>query len=225
MNDEVKGLEQTSLSGNIGTSRDVLGFTVGGLPNGIILAEARVEGGDAYGVPLSVTFIADVPAGLNNDGLKALIEWGSGGFQPTTATFDIRRGQVVTVHGSYCRVKAFNFSVTTLRMGAFISIGRQGEALPVEVVKSGILAALGTVDFSLPNFAKNIRVFTDDPAVDDFQVDFRNGGGVINYAYHNAPGTTMPEIPLASITDVIRVTNLSGVNPIGSLVVFFGMQL
>ena len=222
------GVSDAYLKGNIGTNVTLPPpGTVGGQPFGEELARVEVVGGDPIGVPLTITFRTEVadPNLTVGESIDGIVEWGSGGLQGTTATIDLRNSQVVTVHGSWVKVKGVNGTASEVNIGAFVTIGRQAQTDPVTTEEETNLAAGGTALFVTPKFAKYVQVFSDDPAADTYLVSARIG--VTNlYSVVVTPGDNgTGKIPLTSRANGILIENLSGVNPIARLIVFWGLQL
>lgn len=226
------GVSDAYLKGNIGRSLEIQSSVVPpappltlSSPNGVVVAQAEVVGGDPIGLPLSVTIRAPENVSAGGRLLKATIEWGSGGFQPSVAQFDVRHSQVVEIQGSWVRVKVINNLPFVVNLAAFIAIG--GRPPGTDPVSSEIFAGLiaaGTVDFTIPEFAKDVQVFTDAPAIDTYDVLLRNTGGTVYSARILAGVNGSDRIRVSSIADTVRVSNIGGA-AIANGIVFFGVQL
>lgn len=230
---ENPGVSDAYLKGNIGTSQDIQSSILAppppdilSDPNGVVVAQAEVVGGDPIGVPLTVTVRARVDAGTLVDGeaLKGTVEWGSGGFQPAAADFDLRHSQVIGVQGSWVRVKVINSTKEVINLAAFISIGSRTPGTDPILTNTFVLGIGATTDFPIPSFAKWAQVFTSNPTIDTYDVLFRVGGINI-YSARILPTVNGSErISTSSVADVVRISNLGGAI-IQRGVVFFGMQL
>jgi hypothetical protein len=224
------GVSDAYLKGNIGTSQEIQSAVappapplVQSDPNGVVVAEASVVGGDPIGLPLTVTLRVLFPIPLGTQSLQAIVEWGSGGFQPSSARFDLRRGQIVEVHGSWVRVKVINSGLVAINMAAFITIGKRPEGTdPVNTDLFGVGIGAFT-DIVIPEFSKNVQTQTFNPAVDTYNIEFRAGALKIYQHTILAGSNGSGIIRLAAAVDTIRIANL-GAAPVNGVVIF-GLQL
>lgn len=227
---ENPGVSDAYLKGNIGTSQEIQSAVVAppppdvlSNPNGVVVAQAEVVGGDPIGLPLTVTLRVEFPIPLGTQSLQAVVEWGSGGFQPSSASFDLRRSQIVEVHGSWVRVKVINTGLVAINMAAFITIGKRPEGTdPVNSPVFGV--GVGAFrDFIIPFFSKNVQTQTFNPAADTYDIEFRAGALKI-YQHTILAGSNGSDIiRLAAAVDTVRITNLGAVQVNGVLI--FGLQL
>ncbi len=232
-NQKHPGVSDAYLEGNIGTSLDIQPFNpppappnVSSNPDGEVVAQAKVVGGDPIGVPLTITIRARVDPTLlvGGDALKGTIEWGSGGFQPAAAEFDIRHSQILQVQGSWVRVKVINSTISTINLAAFISIGNRTEGADPVTTETFGLGIGASVDIPIPDFSKSVQVFTDQPNINTYDILFRVGATAL-YANRILAGNNgSQKIRTSSIVNSVRITNL-GAGAIGQGIIFFGMQL
>ena len=224
------GVAEAYLKGNIGTSEEIQSAIIPPAPpltlsdpNGVVVAQAEVVGGDPIGLPLTVTIRVLFPIPLGTQSLQAVIEWGNGGFQPSSARFDLRHSQIVEVHGSWIRVKVINSGLVPINVAAFITIGKRVEgADPVNSSLFGV--GVGAFrDILIPAFSKDVQTETFNPGADTYDIEFRAGALKI-YQHTILAGSNGSEIiRLGAAVDTIRIVNLGAVQVNGVLI--FGLQL
>jgi hypothetical protein len=223
-------VDDVYLQGNIGSSQLIQPFIippappeVASNPSGVVVAQVEVVGGDPVGVPLTINLRISSATFVGTQSLQGTVEWGSGGFQPASLAFDLRRSQIIQVQGSWARVKVINSGTIPIDLAAFVTIGtRTHNTDPVSSSAFGVgVGASGS--FPLPQYVRDVQIETFNPTVDTYDIEFV-AGGLTLYKHNIVAGSNGSRIVrIAATVDTVKITNLGAAQVNGFII--FGLQL
>lgn len=186
-------------------------------------------GDDKLAGVITVSMWAEVinPSGASFDlRIRAQVQWGVAGASHT-AMIDVRRGTLFSVPASSLRIAAANQgSTTAVRVGALAGYAPRGG--PSHVTRTlydddGV-AANGTEDFSVPDFAYDVDV-RRNPASAPYTLRFLGGAAGGNLVYEVAVGANSDPGPIRLSNDIWTVRIANGATAITTSRAVFGLAL
>lgn len=196
-------------------SRRSWGRTLEVAPSATVFEKFLSLDGLQEGLTLSACFPPQENILTRNGVLQ--VRWNSGS-APQIAEADIGRGQVLHVAGSNVEIWVRNSSTSGTALIALTAhLENGGGAQGTRTPPRQVIAAAGSADYDVPNFAREVTVYRTDATTTDLLVQILGVSTTLT-AFAVNGGELCPAVLLPESAVQIRVHNLSGASTVGTVV-------